>query len=563
MLTFNSKKVFNISLLVAIVCAYAFSASQPAFAIRRPYGDGLTNGFGAEKQNAKSSTNRMNDLGGNMLSALKDVEKANSSFPPYIIESRTQGERIPRCHVRFVCVADKQNQQYKDGQKKKMPGQGGHQQQPYNHFRTNAAKKDNYNSPDEGRDFIPGLIEAMPSGSVVRKTMERFFGTNYKISGYNDAGNKLRQDAEKREVEADQKTSPHANFKKGANQSRGQSQGAGESFADAFNPAWEAMLQLHGSYLINVANEGAGQPCGGKEPVKVHENAVWMVMNMYKRVYLEIALLLLLPGAVLTQVKGLVSGGILQSQNDEDAVSPFSGILKGMVAIFLIPSTQLIVSYSCDIGNSMSYEVKRHINEQLLYEWADEQVFRAPEGNKKDVIKNPNQFPVLGKLSEGSEKESGVESQSEATVMLQTLVNLAAMSAAFALVMLCAFQITTMCYLMLLGPIAAAFYAWPSSVGTLFNRVFTTWVDAVVNVGLWRFWWTTVLLAAQTRIEWLQEIGQYNPYYEWEMIIFIAFIVILTYVPFNPFDFKAGEMVSQIMQKAEMAVSEATQKGGK
>jgi hypothetical protein len=82
-------------------------------------------------------------------------------------------------------------------------------------------------------------------------------------------------------------------------------------------------------------------------------------------------------------------------------------------------------------------------------------------------------------------------------------------------------------------------------------------------VGLWRFWWSTVLLAAQTRIEWLQEIGQYNPYCEWEMIIFVAFIVILMYVPFNPFDFKAGEMVSQIMSKSEMAVSEATQKGAK
>ncbi|MCW5821924.1 MAG: hypothetical protein KIT34_03925 [Cyanobacteria bacterium TGS_CYA1] len=364
MLSYNSKKYLNLALFTIFALASLFVATEPAFAIRRPYGDGLTNGFGTEKQNAKSSTNRMKDLGGSMLSALKEVEKAGSSFPPYIIESRTQGERIPRCHVRFECTADKQNQQYKDGQKKNMPGQGGHQQQPYNHFRTNAAQRDNYNSPDEGRDFIPGMIAAMPSGSVVRNIMERFFGTNYQISGYNDAGNKVRQDAERREVDADQKTSPHANFKKGANQSRGQAQGAGESFADAFNPAWEAMLQLHGSYLINVANEGAGQPCGGKDPVKVHENAVWMAMQMYKRVYLEIALLLLLPGAVLTQVKGLVSGGILQSQNDEDAVSPFSGILKGMVAIFLIPSTQLIVSYSCDIGNSMSYEVKRHINEQ-------------------------------------------------------------------------------------------------------------------------------------------------------------------------------------------------------
>lgn len=552
----------NFAIIMLVTSGLFVCTVKPAHAIRRAV---ETNVNRAEKLFMDmAGPYRKRDLGGKEMPAFKDLQPAGNSFPPYIIESRTQGERIPRCHVRFVATPVNCNQQQKDGPKKKQPMQGGHRRQPYGYVRNNQVNGDGYNVNDPwGRKFIVGESTCyMPDKS----SDNEFDGTRSEddlYSGYTRPETEFLRDAQRRRKEADEKSAPHNNFKKGANQSRGQSQGAGESFADAFNPAWEAMLQLHGSYLINVANEGSGQPCGGKDPVKVHENAVWMVMSMYKRVYLEIALLLLLPGAVLTQVKGLVSGGILQSQNDEDAVSPFSGMLKGMVAIFLIPSTQLIVSYSCDVGNSMSYEVKRHINEQLLYEWADEQVFRAPEGNKKDVIMHPSMFPVLGKLSEGSEKESGVESQSEATAMLQTLVNLSAMSAAFALVMLCAFQITTMCYLMLLGPIAAAFYAWPSSVGTLFNRVFTTWVDAVVNVGLWRFWWTTVLLAAQTRIEWLQEIGQYNPYYEWEMIIFIAFVVILTYVPFNPFDFKAGEMVSQIMQKAEMAVSEATQKGGK
>lgn len=543
-----------------ILICLVFVSTEASFAYRL---NRVTSVWNAAQQAIRGSDNKKNDAGGSNLNAFKDVEKAGSNFPPYIIESRCQGERIPRCHVRFIAPAQQQNQHYKDGKKQKTPTQGGQRQQKYNHAEVYNILKNNYNTPMEGREFSPQSGTEQPPSNFFQRIFNWLRGVNFQIGGYDEAPNINFREMREREANADQRTSPHKNFKQGANQQRGQAQGAGESFADAFNPAWEAMLQLHGSYLINVGNEASGQPCGGRDPVKIHENAVWMVMQMYKRCYLEIALLLLLPGAVLTQVKGLVSGGILQSHSDDDANSPFSGIFKGMIAIFLIPSTQLIVSYSCDVGNSMSYEVKRHINEQLLYEWADEQVFRAPEGNKKDVIKHPNQFPVLGKLSEGSEKESGVESQSEATVMLQTLVNLAAMSAAFALVMLCAFQVTTMSYLMLLGPIAAAFYAWPAGVGSLFNRIFTTWVDAVVNVGLWRFWWTTVLLAAQTRIEWLQEIGQYNPYYEWEMIIFVAFVVILTYVPFNPFDFKAGEMVSQIMQKAEMAVSEATQKGGK
>ena len=40
--------------------------------------------------------------------------------------------------------------------------------------------------------------------------------------------------------------------------------------------------------------------------------------------------------------------------------------------------------------------------------------------------------------------------------------------------------------------------------------------------------------------------------------MFIAFMVILTYVPFNPFDYKAGEMVSKVMQLADSAVNDAS-----
>jgi len=528
--------------------------------------DNTLNLHRATKYHGKTAGgDRQSIMGGqNSMSTFQDIEKANTSFPPYIIQSRNQGERIPRVHIMFVATPINQNQHYKDGKPKPTPKQGGKQQKTY-HTKNKADKKvDSYVcGPDCFREHPPSMaMVKCPS-----KEEERMHEQHQKVddvqSGPTQAQGDALKNANLEKQKADKKSSPQPNFEKGKNGMRGGAQGAGEAFGDAFNPAWESMLELHMSHLLNVANESAGQPCSAKDPVKVHENAVWMVMQMYKRVYLQIALLLILPGAVLSQMKGLVSSGILQSQNDEDAVSPFVGIQKSLVAIFLIPATQLIVSYAVDIGNSMTYEVKRHINEQLIYEWADEQVFRAPEANKKDQIKHPSQFKVLGKLSEGSEKDSGVEPQSEATVMLQTLVNLSAMSAAFGLVMLSAFQITMMCYLLLFGPIAAAFFAWPTAVGSLFSRIFAVWVDGVINVGLWRFWWTTVLLAAQTRIEWLQEIGQYNPYCEWEMIIFVAFIVILMYVPFNPFDFKAGEMVSQIMSKSEMAVSEATQKGGK
>ncbi|MBZ0185192.1 MAG: hypothetical protein K8F91_02995 [Candidatus Obscuribacterales bacterium] len=364
------------------------------------------------------------------------------------------------------------------------------------------------------------------------------------------------------ETRADESTNPLSQFQNAQSQMHGAAQGASESLADAFDPTWLAMLELQMSTLPNVANEATGAPASAYQPIKSHQNAIWFVQRMYESVYIPMAVLLLLPGAVLTQMKGYVSFGILGS-SDEDSASPFAGILRGMIAVFLIPATQLILSYTIDVGNSMTYEVSRYVNPVTIFLWADEQVFRAPLENAINQVLDPSTFPVLGKLSQGSEALSGVESQSTATVMLQTLANGMAQSAAFGLVMLCAFQITMVCYLMLLGPIAAALYAWPSGIGQMFNRVFSVWVDAVINLSLWRFWWTVVLLCIDTRLGWLGALGGFSLFSEWELLMFIAFLVILTYVPFNPFDFKAGEMVSQILQKAEGAVGEATQGGKK
>jgi len=355
---------------------------------------------------------------------------------------------------------------------------------------------------------------------------------------------------------------PGSAFAGGQAGMHGGAQAAADSLADAFDPTWLAMLELQMETLINVANEASGSPASAYQPTKTHQNAVWFVQRMYEAVYIPMAVLLLLPGAVLTQMKGYVSYGILGG-SDEDSVSPFTGILRGMIAVFLIPATQVILSYCIDVGNSLTYEVSRYVNPITIFLWADEQVFRAPIENARNAVMNPSIFPVLGKLSQGAEQLSGVEAQSTATVMLQTLANGMAESAAFGLVMLCAFQITMVCYLMLLGPVAAAMYAWPSGIGQMFNRVFSVWVDAVVNLSLWKFWWTVVLLCIDTRLGWLGALGGFSLFSEWELLMFIAFLVILTYVPFNPFDFKAGEMVSQILQKAEGAVSEASQGGKK
>ena len=349
----------------------------------------------------------------------------------------------------------------------------------------------------------------------------------------------------------------HTQSKQAQAAATGAAQGASEAMADAFNPTWLQMLVLSATPLPNVANEATGSACSASQPIKTYNNSIYLVMQAYKNIYLPMAVLLLLPGAVMTQTKGLVSGGIMSNQNDEDAVSPFTGILRSIIAIFLIPASQLIVSWTIDVGNSMQYEVSRHINYLNIYMWGDEQVFRAPIENAVHTLRPGSSFPVLGKLTEGPEKESGLESQSPATIMLQTLTNSTADAAAFGLVILCAFQIAMACYLLLMGPVAAALYAWPGSTGSLFTRVFANWVDAMINLALWRFWWCVVLLCIDVRLGWLAGFDMYTV---WEMLMFLAFLIILMYVPFNPFDYKAGEMVSQIMSKSDQAVNQATSK---
>jgi hypothetical protein len=93
-----------------------------------------------------------------------------------------------------------------------------------------------------------------------------------------------------------------------------------------------------------------------------------------------------------------------------------------------------------------------------------------------------------------------------------------------------------------------------SAGGTLlFTRVFASWLDAVTRLALWRFWWCTVLLCMCVRISWLKEMGQYTPNSQWEMLMYTAFMVIIMYVPFNPFAFRPGEMVAGMLEKAGQA----------
>lgn len=338
-------------------------------------------------------------------------------------------------------------------------------------------------------------------------------------------------------------------FTTSQSQWQAQTQNSGQASGGEAASTFGANINLLKTHLINVGNDAAGVPTQSNASHKTVAQSVWMVQQMLKQVYLPIAILLLLPGAIITQTKGQISFGNIQS-NNEDTASPFVGILRSLVAIFLLGATQLIVSYSIDIGNSLTDEVGKHISTQTLIEWGRAQTQQHAAAN-----------PAAQQAANGDQTTAEAFSEEKYNGLNMLLNN--------ALLVLVAYQTVMVCYLAMMGPLTAAFYAWPQGVGKLFRPMFAGWIDALVNLVLWRFWWCLILLCMSTRLEWLKELGQYNPTSSWEGIVYTAFLVMLTYVPFMPFDFRPGEMVDQMISKAQAsggagggAGSSATQAGG-
>ena len=304
-------------------------------------------------------------------------------------------------------------------------------------------------------------------------------------------------------------------------------QGAADAVGTAGSASFKANLRTVQTSLINVANEMAGVP---GYSVGSLGNAIWMVQQMSKTFFIPLSLLLLVPGAVITQAMGMIKFNVL-STSDEDTVNPFVGLLRAVIAIFLIPATQLIVSYSIDIGNSLTETIASSISNDSVQQWTA-------------GIATPLGSGTQFQIAERQQQESTMSSTSRA------LFGSVSMLLNYALMVLIAYQTVMVCYLYLLGPIAAALFAWPNGVGSLFKPVFSNWLNALTSLVLWRFWWCIIVLCMSTRVYWLKEIGSYSADGKWEAIVYTAFLVLLAYVPFAAFDFKPGDMVDQLFDKA-------------
>jgi hypothetical protein len=264
----------------------------------------------------------------------------------------------------------------------------------------------------------------------------------------------------------------------------------------------------------NQAASAIGYVASYMENFTVEQGNKWNILR--DRIFVPIALLLLLPGAVLAQGRAIVAAGspVL------GYVNPIEGILRSIIAIFMIPGTALVVNYSIDLSNALTYainsEYTRTFGTNMYFDALASEVrafpVRDPDTNE-NIIDRPQAgtnpwFNPTGTFSpfEGLINNRELNPASGTDIAPQDRADeaLSAASVAAREVMfgsnamlattwnvLCAFQMAYMYYLWFVGPIVAALWVWP--MGQL-RSALPNWIQGVVTLAFWSLLWNTVVL---------------------------------------------------------------------
>ncbi len=390
--------------------------------------------------------------------------------------------------------------------------------------------------PQDGAfQFDPGaaiLAKDLPSGVVNAALAE---------GSFNGLGIRLTDTAAKlalgdfAQTMIDRASSPERWVKTAQVAAQAQQQMIAQSTAQVAKQTSKTNVKVIGKHLSNVANEAAAGSSGISK-------VIGSVQLFWKSVYLPMSLLLLLVGAVLTSAKVVVQY-TFNIAPGEEIMTPLSGPLKGITALILIPATQLIVSYSIDIGNSMTETVQAVTNVQHVQNWLDQQLSQIGNGVQNTAM------PAMASPESAQAFMANVENVPVQNQTAGMIAGVLSMMVSLATAILLAFQLVFVLYLFLMGPIAAALYAWPWGMARLFKTVFSNWLNAVINLVLWRFWWCVITLVMDARISWLSQEGIYQANSPWELFAMICFLVLLSTVPFMAFQFNPGSFVDKLLSE--------------
>lgn len=235
------------------------------------------------------------------------------------------------------------------------------------------------------------------------------------------------------------------------------------------------------------------------------------------QLFLPMALLLLLPGAVLAQVKSIVSQGFPVLGE----ISPWEGIIRSIVAIFLIPGTYLVINYGIDLSNSITFSISDQYQKIFGTDMYEDAMcahirafpYREPSENKNFV---PDQEAKMTKLSPNDTPFANLEAKMINVKLLDPCAGLNIVppdraneqvkysvnaqrsaynqaNAALAMTwnILCAFQMAYLYYLWFVGPVVAALWVYPMKQ---LRDAFPSWCEGVLTLCFWSLFWNTVVL---------------------------------------------------------------------
>jgi len=277
----------------------------------------------------------------------------------------------------------------------------------------------------------------------------------------------------------------------------------GNSFAQITTANANAAINFTGKYLINFTAQ---------------EGNVWNKLR--NNIFVPIAILLLVPGAVLTQTKVMMSASnpVIESGN------PFEGILRAVVAMCFIAGSYLIINYGIDFSNSISHTIQEFYKAQFgtdMYADAFKGQQRAFPSRQAAENKNSLSFlPGLAAMSPFPQSNdvtglSGLENQlfnnktfaadgtqkaiegmaDELMPSNEVVARLAVFGSNMAVTtiwdLLCAFQLIYLHYLFLVGPIMAAIWVYPIRQ---LREAWPNWVVGVVTLCFWSLFWNTAVL---------------------------------------------------------------------
>ncbi|QQR57931.1 MAG: hypothetical protein IPG59_00110 [Candidatus Melainabacteria bacterium] len=294
---------------------------------------------------------------------------------------------------------------------------------------------------------------------------------------------------------------PHQQRQQGQAQGAGQSAGAANTAAEIGHEQADSAITYVGSYLRNFTSDAGNK---------------WNQVR--DKIFVPIGILLLLPGALITQMRAIMATSNPVLGN----VNPLDGIFRSMVAVFLLPTTYLVMNYGIDLANSLTLSVADNYQQIFGSDMYEDAVcaeikampFRLPEENRNTidmpkssmgeilVAKAPTPFakleaalvavkiwdPCVGIYIVPPDRADEVVPTAVHAARL--MCNTSNCSLVTAWNILCAFQVAFLYYLWCVGPVVAGLWTWPMKQ---LRDALPNWIEGVITLCFWSLFWNTVV----------------------------------------------------------------------